>query len=144
MRSSPITHVCRGLLIAVAMQLSTDALSCSVARTPPAKPLRDGKPAPIAQYSYAYRFSAEVVGEAPVVVKSPEGPKTILALRVRVIESNTNRTTPGDGHHIHRTELRGPQCDRWPVALALRDYPVGARVQVSADSLSNAQVYRVE
>ena len=144
MRSSPITHVCQVLLIATTLCVPIDALSCSLARTPPPKPTRDGKAVPIPEYPYAYRFSAEVVGETPVVANSPEGPKTIAALRVRVIESKTPKTTRGDEHQIHRTELRGPRCDAWPEDISLRDYPVGTRLQVSADSLSNAQVYRLE
>jgi hypothetical protein len=80
-------------------------------------------------------FLGEVLGENTISATSSTGEKQVVALRVRVIESDNANTSPGDVHHIHKKVIGGKKCEySGPEPLTTSDFPIGARIQVFADA----------
>jgi hypothetical protein len=117
------------------------SLACSFVRAP--EVAADGKRASIPAHQYMYRFWAEVLGADIVSLKTSRGEETISALRVRVVGSMTAKAAAGDVHQIRKSELQA-SCERRPVSLTLAEFPIGSTIQVTADQLSDAEVYRLE
>src|SRR5262245_62039635 len=81
-----------------------------------------------------YVFVGQVVGEGPISAKSSKGNVRVTALRVRVIDSSNQHTSPGTVHHIYQWTMEGSGCEyRGPKPLTTADFPIGTKIRVIAD-----------
>ncbi len=90
----------------------------------------DGQRVPISGPN-DFVFTGQVVGEEKITAKSSSGDKVITSLRVRVINSDTTRTSPGEVFNIYQYTMGGSACEHWGgMSLTAQEMPIGAKVRV--------------
>lgn len=127
------------LVLALALCAAPAALACA-----PPLPQRDatGKVIAAPAPGYRYVFTAEVIGQKPIKVKT-YGDTEIRALHVRVVESTNAQTKKGDTHALYHSDM-DTTCRRTLVAPRLADFPVGSLVRVRTHDLGDAHIERLK
>ena len=122
------------IFAAIVFGISVDTYGCSPMPMKYTK-TQDGRFVPESG-SNDYVFVGEILGEEKITAKSSASDKIITALRVRVLVSDTPRTTPGEVLNLHKFTMGGARCEHWGgESLTEQDMPIGVRVRVIARQL---------
>jgi len=108
--------------------LAEQSLACTFARPQ----LKDGPYGPEPERQTGYVFVSEVVGDELITAKSSKGDVQVVTLRVRVIDSANQSTSPGTVLHVYQWST-DERCGYWPIPLTTSEFPVGTKIRVIAD-----------
>jgi hypothetical protein len=113
--------------------LAEQCLACSFVRPK----LKDGPYGLEPEQQNGYVFVGEVVGEELITAKSSKGDVHVVTLRVRVIDSSNQNTSPGTVHDVYQWTT-DESCGYSPHPLTTSDFPVGTKIRVIADDFAIA------